>query len=130
DRLDADDHPGGPELGIGRVGVLEDVGRAGAGIGGGFHSDDRNRGPYTPLMAKIVMAGGGICGLGTAMMLARRGHEVIRLERNTAEPPETIEKAWDAWDRAGVGQFRLGHYFLARVHQLMHAELPDLLPRF
>lgn len=81
-------------------------------------------------MAKIVMAGGGICGLGTAIMLGRRGHEVTVLERNPEEPPDTIDKAWDTWDRPGVGQFRMGHYFLSRWHQIMKAELPDLLPRF
>jgi 2-polyprenyl-6-methoxyphenol hydroxylase-like FAD-dependent oxidoreductase len=81
-------------------------------------------------MAKIVMAGGGICGLGASMMLARRGHEVIVLERNPEDPPETIDKAWEAWDRPGVGQFRMGHYFLARFHHIMKAEMPDLLPQF
>jgi 2-polyprenyl-6-methoxyphenol hydroxylase-like FAD-dependent oxidoreductase len=79
---------------------------------------------------KIVLAGGGICGLGASMMLARRGHQVIVLERNPVEPPETIDKAWETWERPGVGQFRMGHYFLARFHQIMKAELPDLLPQF
>ena len=81
-------------------------------------------------MAKIVVVGGGICGLGASMMMARRGHEVTVLERNPEEPPETIEKAWDAWDRGGVAQFRMGHWFMARFHQIVKAELPDLLPKF
>jgi 2-polyprenyl-6-methoxyphenol hydroxylase-like FAD-dependent oxidoreductase len=81
-------------------------------------------------MAKIVIAGGGICGLGASMMLARRGHEVIVLERNPEEPPETVDKAWETWDRPGVGQFRMGHYFLAKFHQIVQAELPELLPQF
>ena len=130
DRLDPDQDAGRTQLWIGDVGVFENVRRSRARVRGGFHIHDRNRRPYTPLMAKIVMAGGGICGMGAAMMLARRGHEVTVLERNAEEPPDTIEKAWDVWDRPGVGQFRQGHYFLARWHQIMKAELPDLLPRF
>jgi 2-polyprenyl-6-methoxyphenol hydroxylase-like FAD-dependent oxidoreductase len=81
-------------------------------------------------MAKIVVVGGGICGLGASMMLARRGHEVVVLERNPEDPPETIDKAWDAWERTGVAQFRMGHWFMARWHQIIKRELPDLLPQF
>ena len=80
-------------------------------------------------MAKIVVVGGGICGLGSAMMAARRGHEVTVLERNPEEPPETIEKAWDAWDRSGVAQFRMGHWFMARWLNIVKEELPDLIPQ-
>jgi 2-polyprenyl-6-methoxyphenol hydroxylase-like FAD-dependent oxidoreductase len=64
------------------------------------------------------------------MMLARRGHDVTVLERNPEEPPESIVKAWDAWERPGVAQFRMGHYFLARFHNIIEAELPDLLEQF
>jgi 2-polyprenyl-6-methoxyphenol hydroxylase-like FAD-dependent oxidoreductase len=80
-------------------------------------------------MAKIVVVGGGICGLGASMMMARRGHEVTVLERNPEEPPETIEKAWDAWDRSGVAQFRMGHWFMARWLNIVKEELPDLIPQ-
>ena len=81
-------------------------------------------------MAKIVVVGGGICGLGASMMMARRGHEVTVLERNPEEPPDTIDAAWDAWDRPGVAQFRMGHYFMAKFHRVIDAELPDLVPQF
>jgi 2-polyprenyl-6-methoxyphenol hydroxylase-like FAD-dependent oxidoreductase len=81
-------------------------------------------------MAKIVVVGGGICGLGASMMMARRGHEVTVLERNPEPPPDSIDAAWEAWERPGVGQFRMGHYFLARFHQIVKAELPELLGRF
>jgi 2-polyprenyl-6-methoxyphenol hydroxylase-like FAD-dependent oxidoreductase len=81
-------------------------------------------------MAKIVVVGGGICGLGAAMMLARRGHEVTVLERNAEDPPDTLDAAWDRWERPGVGQFRMGHYFLARFHHVVTAELPDLIAKF
>ena len=81
-------------------------------------------------MAKIVVVGGGICGLGASMMMARRGHEVVVLERNPEEPPESIEKAWDAWERTGVAQFRMGHWYMARWNNIIKRELPDLIPQF
>jgi 2-polyprenyl-6-methoxyphenol hydroxylase-like FAD-dependent oxidoreductase len=80
-------------------------------------------------MARIVVVGGGICGLGGAMMLARRGHDVTVLERNPAEPPDSFDAAWESWERPGVGQFHMGHYFMARFHRVLDAELPDLVPQ-
>jgi glycine/D-amino acid oxidase-like deaminating enzyme len=38
-------------------------------------------------MARIVVIGGGIVGLSTAMMLAKQGHEVIALERDGGGVP-------------------------------------------
>jgi 2-polyprenyl-6-methoxyphenol hydroxylase-like FAD-dependent oxidoreductase len=50
--------------------------------------------------------GGGVCGLATGLMLARDGHDVTVLERDPAPVPETLEDAWDLWERGGVSQFR------------------------
>jgi 2-polyprenyl-6-methoxyphenol hydroxylase-like FAD-dependent oxidoreductase len=80
-------------------------------------------------MARIVMVGSGVVGLGTAMMLAADGHEVTCLERDPEPPPADFEAAWDSWDRKGVNQFRLLHSFLARYRQIVAAELPELLVR-
>ena len=61
-------------------------------------------------MARIVVTGGGVAGLVGAMLLAEDGHEVTLLERDAAEPPVPAE-AWEHWERTGVNQFRLLHFF-------------------
>jgi glycine/D-amino acid oxidase-like deaminating enzyme len=79
-------------------------------------------------MAEIVVAGAGICGLAMAMLLAKDGHTVTVLERDP-EPPPAAEEAWAGWQRKGVNQFRLPHFFLARFRILLEAELPEVLCR-
>jgi 2-polyprenyl-6-methoxyphenol hydroxylase-like FAD-dependent oxidoreductase len=78
-------------------------------------------------MAEIVVVGGGICGLNTAMLLAGDGHAVTVLERDPEPPPATAEQAWTGWERKGVNQFRMPHFFLARFRILLEAELPEVL---
>ena len=79
-------------------------------------------------MSEIVVIGGGIAGLSSAMLLARDGHHVTLLERDPAPPPEPTE-AWAEWERRGVNQFRLPHYFLARFREVAEPELPDAAGR-
>jgi choline dehydrogenase-like flavoprotein len=79
-------------------------------------------------MAEIVVAGAGIGGLTAAMLLAGDGHAVTVLERDPEPPPATTEEAWAGWERKGVNQFRLPHFFLARFRILLEAELPRVLP--
>ena len=55
---------------------------------------------YRPGMSEIVVVGGGIAGLSSAMLLARDGHHVTVLERDPAPPPEPSE-AWAEWERRG-----------------------------
>jgi 2-polyprenyl-6-methoxyphenol hydroxylase-like FAD-dependent oxidoreductase len=76
-------------------------------------------------MAGIVMAGGGIVALSTAMLLADDGHEVTVLERDPAIPPEPAA-AWDEWRRRFVAQFRLPHLFVSRFRTEVDRELPRL----
>jgi 2-polyprenyl-6-methoxyphenol hydroxylase-like FAD-dependent oxidoreductase len=76
-------------------------------------------------LARIVFVGGGLVGLGTAMLLARDGHDVTVLERDPA-PPTPPGDAWSAWERRGVNQFRQGHFLLARLRAIVDAELPDV----
>src|SRR5674536_317327 len=66
-------------------------------------------------MARIVVIGAGVVGLGAAMLLAGDGHQVVVLERDPAPPPNDPAEAWRHWQRPGVNQFRLPHGFLAGV---------------
>ena len=76
-------------------------------------------------MPALIVIGGGIAGLSTAMLLARDGHHVTVLERDPAPPPHP-DRAWSTWERRGVNQFRLPHLFMARFRELLDVELPDV----
>jgi len=78
-------------------------------------------------VARIVIAGGGVCGLAAGLMLHRDGHEVTVLERDRAPLPESPEDAWERWERDGVTQFRMAHYLQPLGHGVLGAELPDVL---
>src|SRR6478672_438092 len=43
-------------------------------------------------VAEILVLGAGLCGLSTAMLLARDGHQVTVLERDPAAPPEVLDE--------------------------------------
>jgi 2-polyprenyl-6-methoxyphenol hydroxylase-like FAD-dependent oxidoreductase len=77
-------------------------------------------------MSGIVQCGAGVCGLTTAMLLAKDGHQVTVLERDAAPPPG-VETVWDDWERRGVSQFRLPHFLLPAFREVMDAELPEVV---
>jgi 2-polyprenyl-6-methoxyphenol hydroxylase-like FAD-dependent oxidoreductase len=78
-------------------------------------------------VARIVIAGAGVCGLAAGLMLHRDGHEVTVLERDPAPLPESSEDAWERWERDGVTQFRMAHYLQPLGHGVLGTELPDVL---
>lgn len=80
-------------------------------------------------MGKIVVAGGGMCGLAAAMMLADDGHDVTVIERDAAPPPPDPDGAFADWDRRSVAQFGLAHFLLARGTQILKREVPSAYQR-
>ena len=52
-------------------------------------------------MAKAVVIGGGFAGSATALLLAKRGLEVVVLDRDGAAPDAT-DSAWTDWERPGT----------------------------
>lgn len=77
-------------------------------------------------MKRIVIAGGGICGLTGAMMLADDGHDVVVLERDPAPPPGSPDEAFE-WQRHGVAQFGLGHWMQARGTSILRDAAPSAM---
>ncbi len=77
-------------------------------------------------MARIVVLGGGVCGLASGLMLARDGHEVTVLERDAAPVPESVDEAWEKWSRDGVTQFRMAHFLQPAGRAVLEQELPDV----
>lgn len=70
---------------------------------------------------KTVIIGAGPTGLFTGIGLARRGREVVVVDRDPG-PPQYGE-----WRRRGVMQFRHAHSFRGQVVEALQAELPDVL---
>ena len=91
-------------------------------------------------MSNIAIVGAGICGLGTSLALARKGHKVTIFERDVPPPPagvndqgesrDAADSAFFDWDRKGAGQFRHPHAFLGLMCNLLRDNYPDLLADF
>jgi len=77
-------------------------------------------------MADVIVVGGGICGLGVALLLARDGHEETVLERDADPLPDSAASAWDTWTRRGVAQFHQPHNLMPGLRLLLETELPDM----
>jgi 2-polyprenyl-6-methoxyphenol hydroxylase-like FAD-dependent oxidoreductase len=75
---------------------------------------------------RVVVNGAGAAGLTSALLLARAGHEVVLLERDSTPLPATADAAFE-WDRRGAPQVRHSHAFLARLRNLLRDHLPDVL---
>ena len=74
----------------------------------------------------IVVIGGGVAGLATALQLGRAGHTVTVIERDDTPMPATADEAFE-WNRRGAPQVRHSHAFLARLRNLLRDHQPDIL---
>jgi hypothetical protein len=74
----------------------------------------------------ILIMGGGMCGLGAAMLLARDSHDVTVLERDADPVPDSPHDAWENWTRKGVAQFRQPHNLMPGLRMLLESDLPDV----
>src|SRR5687767_10285423 len=54
--------------------------------------------------SEVIVVGGGVVGLCSALLLARDGHRVRLLERDPAGPPPPGVDPWTQWERRGVSQ--------------------------
>jgi 2-polyprenyl-6-methoxyphenol hydroxylase-like FAD-dependent oxidoreductase len=78
-------------------------------------------------MASIVVCGGSMIGLSTSMMLARDGHDVTVLERDSAPLPASPAEAWTSWPRPGVPQHHQPHNLFPRTRVVLDEDLPGMV---
>lgn len=84
----------------------------------------------TTAKERVVVVGCGIAGMCSALALAKRGHEVTVVERDTPPPEGDADKAFFEWPRRGASQFRHPHAFLGLMCNLLQDNYPDLLEEF
>jgi 2-polyprenyl-6-methoxyphenol hydroxylase-like FAD-dependent oxidoreductase len=71
-------------------------------------------------MSRVTVIGGGPIGAFVSIAMSRRGHDVTCVDRDPG--PQG-----DDWDRVGVMQFGLPHFFRPGVRNALLAEMPDVL---
>lgn len=77
-------------------------------------------------MATIVIAGGGVAGLVTALALRPLGHRVRVLDREAGPLPGSVGQANTEWIRPTVPQTLHSHAFTSLGVGLLRRHLPDL----
>ncbi|MFD9407431.1 NAD(P)/FAD-dependent oxidoreductase [Streptomyces sp. NPDC059989] len=77
-------------------------------------------------MARVAIIGGGISGLGAALMLGRRGHTVTVCEQDERQAGEDLNRDFFHWNRPRIPQATQPHSLLAPVRTVLRAETPDV----
>lgn len=76
---------------------------------------------------KVLILGAGIAGLMTALALGQDAREITLVDRDAPPPDTSADEAFDHWERRGVGHVRHSHAFLARLHNIIRNNYPELL---
>jgi len=77
----------------------------------------------------VIVVGGSVTGLATAIALTNDGHRVTILERDATPMPASHLEAFARWDRRGSPQTRHSHAFLGRLYCLLRDRAPGLLEK-
>ena len=83
--------------------------------------------PRLARSSDVVVLGGGMAGLATALALKDSGLTVLILERDPQAQLDAPEHAFDNWDRKGVPQLQHTHIFLSRARKILRDHHPELL---
>jgi 2-polyprenyl-6-methoxyphenol hydroxylase-like FAD-dependent oxidoreductase len=75
---------------------------------------------------KLLVLGGGVAGLATALAAGRGGHEVVLAERDSDAPAGDANGVFEGWQRTGVAQFRQPHNFLGLGRRLLRDRAPGV----
>ncbi|MGW6705437.1 NAD(P)/FAD-dependent oxidoreductase [Streptomyces sp. NPDC054956] len=77
-------------------------------------------------MAHVLVIGGGIGGVATALLAARHGHTAELFERDTRAPGTALDRDFFGWRRPAVPQAGHPHALLGAARNLLRDELPDV----
>ncbi|WP_330351740.1 FAD-dependent oxidoreductase [Streptomyces sp. NBC_00582] len=77
-------------------------------------------------MVRVVVIGGSISGLASALFLCRRGHHVTVLEQDGHRLGENPEEDFLGWSRPRVPQAVQPHGLLGPVRDVLLREAPDV----
>jgi 2-polyprenyl-6-methoxyphenol hydroxylase-like FAD-dependent oxidoreductase len=75
---------------------------------------------------KLVVAGGGVAGLAASLAVARKGHNVVLLERDRLQLDSSPEGVFD-FERRGIPHYFQPHSFLPRGRRLLSDWAPDIV---
>ncbi|MET3984392.1 NAD(P)-binding protein [Streptomyces sp. PvR034] len=77
-------------------------------------------------MAHVLVIGGGVGGLATALLAARHGHTAELFERDSRAPGTALDRDFFGWRRPSVPQATQPHVLLGAARTLLRDVLPDV----